>query len=63
VFNGALAVALAEGLPLIEAATRACVAGGLAVTRPGAQGAIPTREEIDAALAAAGLRKQAETGR
>jgi ribokinase len=46
-FNGALAVALAEGRPLIEAAAWACAAGALAVTRAGAQGASPRREEID----------------
>src|SRR3954447_9050818 len=46
-FNGALAVALAEGLPLTDAAKRACAAGALAVTQPGAQGASPRREQID----------------
>ena len=46
-FNGALAVALAEGRPPIEAAAWACAAGALAVTRPGAQGGLPVREEID----------------
>ncbi len=46
-FNGALAVALAEGRPLIEAAVMACAAGALAVTKPGAQGALPARTEID----------------
>jgi ribokinase len=50
-FNGALAVALAEGPPLVQAAARACAAGALAVTKPGAQGALPTREEIDRLLA------------
>ncbi len=46
-FNGALAVALAEGRPLAESAAWACAAGALAVTRPGAQGALPRRAEID----------------
>ncbi len=46
-FNGALAVALAEGRSLIEAATWACAAGALAVTRHGAQGGLPKREEIE----------------
>jgi ribokinase len=46
-FNGALAVALAEGRSLVEAAAWACAAGALAVTRPGAQGALPRRPEID----------------
>jgi len=47
VFNGALAVALAEGRPILEAARWACAAAALAVTRPGAQDASPTRSEID----------------
>lgn len=46
-FNGALAVALAEGRPLIEAAVMASSAGALAVTKPGAQGALPGRSEIE----------------
>jgi ribokinase len=47
VFNGALAAALAEGRSLLDAASWACAAGALAVTRPGAQEAAPTRDEID----------------
>jgi ribokinase len=46
-FNGALALALAEGRPRAEAAAWACAAGALAVTRPGAQGAMPRRIDID----------------
>jgi ribokinase len=46
-FNGALAVGLREGRPLAAAAAWACVAGALAVTKPGAQGALPLRAEID----------------
>lgn len=46
-FNGALAVSLAEGRPLPEAARWANAAGALAVTKPGAQGALPRREEIE----------------
>jgi ribokinase len=53
-FNGALAVALAEGRPLAAAAAWACAAGALAVTRPGAQGATPRRDEIDQLAAMAG---------
>lgn len=49
-FNGALAAALSEGMTLIEAAHWATCAGAIAVTKPGAQGALPSREEI-AALA------------
>lgn len=49
-FNAALAVAVADGLSLPEAARRACAAASIAVTRPGAQGALPTRAEIDRVL-------------
>src|SRR5260370_36847388 len=50
-FNGSLAVGLAEGLSIVEAATRANAAPAIAVTRPGAQGAMPTREAIDRTVA------------
>ena len=46
-FGAAFAVALAEGKPLREAVRYGCAAGALAVTRPGAQTAMPTREEVD----------------
>ncbi|MFC4046969.1 ribokinase [Dactylosporangium siamense] len=46
-FVGALAAALAEGLPLAEAVRRGCAAGALATTRMGAQSALPTRPELD----------------
>jgi ribokinase len=46
-FNGALAVALAEGRPLAGAAVLASAAGALAVTRHGAQAASPHRSAID----------------
>jgi len=46
-FNGALAVALADGQPLVAAAAWACAAAAIAVTRPGAQGALAMREEIN----------------
>jgi ribokinase len=45
-FCGVLAAALARGLGLAGAARQACVAGALAVTRPGAQSAVPTAEEV-----------------
>lgn len=48
-FNGALAVALAEGQPLIEAARWANRAAAISVTRRGAQPSLPRREEIDCA--------------
>ncbi len=47
VFNGALAVALANGEPLIEAVRFANAAAALSVTRLGAQPSAPTRAEID----------------
>jgi ribokinase len=46
-FNGALAVALAEGRALHQAASWASAAAALAVTQPGAQAALPFREAID----------------
>jgi ribokinase len=50
VFNGALAVALAEGSPLTEAVRFANAAAALAVTKLGAQPSAPTREEIQGFL-------------
>ncbi|WP_250847181.1 ribokinase [Aquisphaera insulae] len=47
-FNGILAAGLAEGLALPDAVRRAVRGAALAVTRPGAQPALPTRAEIDA---------------
>ena len=47
-FNGALAVALAEGRPLERAVFLACKAGALAVTTTGAQDSMPTRAAVDA---------------
>ena len=47
-FNGALAVFLTDGLP--NAVRKACAAAALSVTRLGAQGGMPTREELDAWL-------------
>ena len=49
-FNGALAVALAEGLGLDEAMRWAMAAGALAVTKMGAQDAVPRREEVESLL-------------
>jgi ribokinase len=46
-FNGALAVALAEGMPLPEAVRFANAAAAISVTRMGAQPSAPTREEIE----------------
>ena len=47
VFNGALAVGIAEGKPLKQAITFANAAAALSVTKLGAQPSAPTREEID----------------
>ena len=47
-FNGALAVALAEGRSLERAVFIACKAGALAVTATGAQDSMPTRAAVDA---------------
>jgi ribokinase len=49
-FNGALAVALAEGRDLAEAVRIASATGALSVTRSGAQDSMPTREEVEALL-------------
>jgi len=49
-FNGALAVALAEGKHLVEAARFANAAAALSVMKQGAQPSIPRRREIDALL-------------
>ena len=49
-FNGVLAAALLEGLPLEDAIVRGNAAGALSVTRRGAQESLPTRREIEALL-------------
>lgn len=46
-FNGVLAVMLAEGAPLREAAERASVASGIGVTRKFAASSIPNKEDIE----------------
>jgi len=47
-FNGGFAVALAEGMDLVEAARFGCVTAGISITRPGTAPSMPTRAEIDA---------------
>ena len=47
-FVGALAVKLARGASLEEAASYAVRAGAAAVTKEGAQGALPTPEAVEA---------------
>lgn len=51
VFNGALAVALAEGQAMEQALAFANAAAAVSVTRLGAQPAVPSREEVDAMVA------------
>ncbi len=46
-FAGALAVAWAGGLSLLQAITFASAAGAVAASRPGAQPSLPTRQEIE----------------
>ncbi|HEX6763796.1 MAG TPA: ribokinase [Gaiellaceae bacterium] len=50
-FAACLVVSLLEGRPREEALRRACAAGALAASRPGAQPSLPAREEVDAILA------------
>ncbi|MDJ0466405.1 ribokinase [Streptomyces sp. H27-C3] len=49
-FCAQLALSLGSGTPLPEAVRRACAAGALATTRPGAQSSLPTTAEVDALL-------------
>ena len=49
-FNGALAVALAEGQGFGEACRFASAAAALSVTKPGAQGGMPTRAQVEALI-------------
>ena len=49
-FNGALAVALAEGQSLATAVRWGCAAGALSVTRVGAQDSMPERADVLALL-------------
>ena len=58
-FNGALAVALARGLKMIDAVRYANAAAALAVTRFGAQTSMPTDEEVQQFLQA---RQMASAG-
>jgi ribokinase len=66
VFNGALAVALSEGMTLTAAVRFANAAAAISVTRDGAQPSAPYRAEIlqllDGAHAAASMTRRAATG-
>jgi ribokinase len=50
-FAAALVVSLLEGRSEPDALARACAAGALAASRPGAQPSLPTADEVDAILA------------
>ena len=45
-FNGAFAVAIAEGMPIHDAVSFACQAASISVTLMGAQASMPYRSEI-----------------
>jgi ribokinase len=47
IFNGALAVALAENRSLLDAVRFACKAAAICVTRSGAQSSAPYRNEVN----------------
>jgi len=47
-FNGGFAVALSEGMDLVEAVRFGCVTAGISITRSGTAPSMPTRAEIDA---------------
>lgn len=47
-FNGAFAYALGEKMELTEALRFANTAAGLSTEKPGAQGGMPTRAEVEA---------------
>ena len=55
-FGAGLAVALSEGSGLPDAVRFGAAAGALAVTRPGAQEAMPSRQEVESLLAEASQR-------
>lgn len=49
-FTAALGVGLAEGRNLIESVRMGCAAGAVAVSHPGAQQAMPTRDQVERIL-------------
>jgi ribokinase len=49
-FTACLVVSLLEDRDRAESLRRACIAGALAASRPGAQSSFPTAEEVDALL-------------
>jgi ribokinase len=63
VFNGALAVALAEDMSLSDALRFANAAAGISVTRMGAQASAPARAEVETFLAAQSVEDPLPDGR
>jgi ribokinase len=61
IFNGTLAVALAQGRSLLEAARFACASAAISVTRFGAQPSAPWPKEIQAMLAMGKVRPGPKT--
>ena len=51
-FCACLVVSLLEGRPREEALRRACAAGAIAASRPGAQPSLPTAREVEEMMAA-----------
>jgi ribokinase len=49
-FNGGFAVALSEGMDVVEAVRFGCATAGISVTRPGTAPSMPARAEIEALL-------------
>ncbi len=49
-FNGGFALALAEGMNIVEATRFGCAVAGISVTRLGTARAMPRRAEVDALL-------------
>jgi ribokinase len=60
-FTAALAVSLADGMSLREAAHRASIVAALTVTRIGTQAAFPRLAEVNERMAAIGFVNDAET--
>jgi ribokinase len=50
-FTACLVVSHLQGRVWAEALSRACAAGAIAASRPGAQPSLPTAEEVDSILA------------
>ena len=49
-FNGGLAVAIAEGMPIDKVLRFACATASISVTRPGTAPSMPSRDEIEALI-------------